>query len=215
MKAVALLFLAAITAMADPIFTTTLFAASPLGNVTAGATSTIAMFEMVDQNDPVRLESLRFLITETGSLDPWTAATNVASDIGGVQLFDDTGAQVGSTETPASCSGAIFATNSFDCSFASLAFVFPANSVRVFSIRLNILPGTDVATLRAALIPSLATNAIQTDDGENRLRIPIVGVNGNLLQVSAADAAIPEPPSLMFCVTGLGFLILKLRRREF
>jgi hypothetical protein len=212
-----LLFLAAISsAIADPILTTTLFAASPVGSVAIGAPFPIAKFEVADQDDPVRLNSLAFLISETGSADPWTTAANVGADIGAIQLFDDdTGLQIGPTVTPANCGGAIFSATSFACSFAPLSFVFPQDSVRVLTIRLQLQFGTDLTTIRGSLIPSLAANAVQTDDGEDVLRVPTARVDGNVLQVSPAEAEVPELTTMVFCGIGLAFIGLsRLRRRH-
>jgi hypothetical protein len=203
---------------ADTIITTTLFSASPTGQVTAGVTSPLAEFEFLnDSSSGVQLNTLRFLLTESGSAGPWTTAGNVAADISSIQLFDDTGNQVAST-TPTTCAGAILSPTSFDCSFVigRLAFVFPPDSLRVLTIAVGLQSETDLASIRASLLRSVATNAKLLDDGGDTLRVPLGRVDGNLLGVNPdEEAEVPEISSVICCGIGLFLIgVYQLRRKK-
>jgi hypothetical protein len=210
-----LIFLAAIRyASADTIVTTRVFAGSPTGIVSVGAVSPIAAFAVSDQ-DPVRLESLRFLISETGSANPWTTAQNVSADIDTIQLFADDGTQIGPTVTPATCGGAIFGATSFDCSFTPLRFVFGPGSTRILTIQVGVSSGSDLTTIMGSLVPSAVTNAIQLNDGQDRLFLPTARLDANLLQVNGASTATPDAGTWELCSIGFGlFVLARFRMRR-
>ena len=209
---------AAIPVFADTIITTSVFGNSPTGQVAAGAMSPIAEFEFLNDNSSrVMLNSLRFLLTETGSADSWTTAAAVSDDIGPIELFDDTGLQLGPSIVPATCAGATFTSTSFDCSFSALGFVLPRDSIRVLTVRLALQPATDITSIRASLLPSINFNAQQLDDGQDLLRVPLITVNANTLGVTAAaEVAVPEAGT--YILLGLGMftiaIALRLKRRR-
>ncbi|MBI4919701.1 peptidoglycan-binding protein [Candidatus Azambacteria bacterium] len=133
--------------------TVTLDPSSPTGNIAPGQTNvTVAKFKVTSYGEQVKVLFVPFRITMT------SAGTDFTDDVDNAYLVDDAGNQIGTTIT-APCGGTACGTTgiwdstdtvaaTFGTAAAPINYLIPANTTRVWSLKLDVLSagnGTDLA----------------------------------------------------------------------
>lgn len=145
------------------VLTVSLASDTPTGNIALGGSNvTLAKFAVRGSGEPVRLRFLDFRLTKTGG-DDWSTESEIDEDVRNISLISDDGTQIGSTiNTPSSACSTGGATNTFTCSFgtssSNINYIIPANTTRVFSLRVDLQSTATITSLRGALLAPGSNN---------------------------------------------------------
>lgn len=139
---------------------------TPTGNVPLGSTNfTVAKFTVRASGEAVKIKWLPFKLTQAGSSGAWSTVANVDADVRNISLFADDGTQLGTTiNTPSSCTYGTpeVTTTTYICSFGSptsnINYIVPANTTRVFSLRVDIQSAADITSLKGSLVAPSGTS---------------------------------------------------------
>jgi len=144
------------TTIAAGTLTITLNPSSPTGNIALGQTNlTVAKFKVTSYGEQVKVLYVPFRIVMTGAADDMT------TEIDNIYLVDDAGNQIGSTITAPSANTDTTGTwddtettnpdATFGTSSSNLNYLIPANTTRVWSLRLDLLTTSTATDLAANL----------------------------------------------------------------
>lgn len=139
---------------------------SPTGNIAKGQSNvTLLKFKMRSAGEAVRVKWLPFKLEKSGGSN-WSSS-NIDNFLRNVALYDDAGNQVGSTisqlSVSSACGGVSASINNDDltCSFggpsSNINYLLPANTERVFTLKVDVQTGYDANTLKASVVSPAGT----------------------------------------------------------
>ncbi len=163
--------------------TITLDPSSPTGNLAPGQTNvTVAKFKVVAYGEQVKVLWIPFSITMTGVTNDYTA------EIDNIYMVDDAGNQIGTTITAADTTSSTVWNSSddpaatFGTSSSNINYLIPANSTRIWSLKLDLVSGGAGTDIQAALTAG-------TDNYQGQISNVSTGdttaVSGNTLTITS------------------------------
>jgi len=189
--------------------TISLDSSTPTGNVPLGSTNfTIAKFTVRASGEAVKIKWMPFKITQTGSAGSWSTAANVDADIRNISIFSDDGTQLGTTiNTPSSCTygSPELSTTTYICSFGSpssnINYIVPANTTRVFSLRVDIQANADITSIKGSLVNPAGTSGFTGSNIEGQISFqtdaaPGGTIDGSNLTVVSSPFTVRQNSSL-------------------
>jgi len=171
-------------------------AGTPTGNIPRGGSSVVlGKFDVRASGEPLRLEWVPFMITQSGGAS-WSVAGNVNNNIRNLALYTDNGDQIGTTiNTPESCTygTAVLTSTTYSCAFGSpssnVNYIIPANTVRTLILKADLQTGGDATSLKASLVAPAGAFAGSNVEGQISFQtstLPGGQVDGSILTISAA-----------------------------
>ena len=136
--------------------TITLDPSSPTGNIAPGQTNvTVAKFKVNSYGEQVKVLFVPFKVTMTGGAQDFT------DEIDNIYLVDDAGNQIGTTITaPSAATDAVGVWDdaettdpdaTFGTSSSNINYLIPANTARIWSLKMDVLTTADATDLTANL----------------------------------------------------------------
>ncbi|MDO8676909.1 MAG: peptidoglycan-binding domain-containing protein [Candidatus Azambacteria bacterium] len=172
--------------------TITLDPSSPTGNIAPGQTNVVVTkFKVTAYGEQVKILFVPFKVVATGAVT-WT------SEIDNIYLVDDAGNQIGTTITAPCGTDAGTACDSgstadtwsntgttaatFGTSSSNINYLMPANTTRVWSLKLDVLSAAVITDLTASLVAG-------TDNYQGQISLVSTGdttaVGGNTLTITS------------------------------
>ncbi len=172
---------------------------TPTGNIPRGGSSvTIAKFAIRAAGEPVKIKWLPFKLTQSGSAAAWTTGSNVDADVRNLSIIADDGTQLGTTiNTPSSCTYGTpeLTATTYICSVGSstsnINYIIPANTTRVFSLRVDVQAAGDITTLKGSILAPSGTTGFTGSNVEGQISFqtsstPGGTIDGSVLTIAAS-----------------------------
>ena len=137
--------------------TLTLDPSSPTGNIAPGQTNvTVAKYKVVAYGEQIKVLFIPFKVVMTGGAQDFT------DEIDNIYMVDDAGNQIGTTITAPSAATDVAGTwdnaettdpdATFGTSSSNINYLIPANTTRIWSLKMDVLTTADATDLAGSLV---------------------------------------------------------------